>query len=318
MRRRPREAARGRRRAARFPSTAPTCPEGGALDAAGRWPARHRPDLAASSTGSTPRCSPTRTASCRAAFQQTSGTVMAKGVEDTTFYRWNRFVALNEVGGAPDRFGVSPAEFHAARRAREARPARDHDDAVDARHQASRGRPGPARRARRAAPASGPAAVRRWSARHPLPDRSLAICWLAGPGRRVADRPRPAARPTSTKAAQEAEARTSQSRPMPEVRRGGRGLARRGARRRRGVPRSRRSSPRIARPAGRTRWAQKLVQLAMPGVPDVYQGTELWDGSLVDPDNRRPVDFGGAARRCWPRSTRLAAGVDATGRRSCW
>ena len=45
--------------------------------------------------------------------QQTSGMVMAKGVEDTAFYRWNRFVALNEVGGAPDRFGVSPAEFHA-------------------------------------------------------------------------------------------------------------------------------------------------------------------------------------------------------------
>ena len=50
--------------------------------------------------------------------------VMAKGVEDTTFYRWNRFVALNEVGGAPDRFGVSPAEFHAAAAEREAAPAR--------------------------------------------------------------------------------------------------------------------------------------------------------------------------------------------------
>ena len=46
--------------------------------------------------------------------QQTSGMVMAKGVEDTTYYRWNRFVALNEVGGDPARFGVSPAEFHAA------------------------------------------------------------------------------------------------------------------------------------------------------------------------------------------------------------
>ncbi|HWN26270.1 MAG TPA: malto-oligosyltrehalose synthase, partial [Actinomycetospora sp.] len=52
--------------------------------------------------------------------EQTSGMVTAKGVEDTTFYRWNRFVALNEVGGAPDRFGVSPAEFHAKAAAREA------------------------------------------------------------------------------------------------------------------------------------------------------------------------------------------------------
>ena len=50
-----------------------------------------------------------------------------------------------------------------------------------------------------------------------------------------------------------------------------------------------------AAPAGPTRSGQKLVQLTMPGVPDVYQGTELWDYSLVDPDNRRPVDF--AARR---------------------
>ena len=57
--------------------------------------------------------------------QQTSGMVMAKGVEDTAFYRWNRFVALNEVGGDPDRFGVSPAEFHAAPPAgRPAGPAR--------------------------------------------------------------------------------------------------------------------------------------------------------------------------------------------------
>ena len=46
-------------------------------------------------------------------FQQTCGPVMAKGVEDTAFYRWSRLAALNEVGGDPDRFGVSPAEFHA-------------------------------------------------------------------------------------------------------------------------------------------------------------------------------------------------------------
>ena len=52
--------------------------------------------------------------------EQTSGMVTAKGVEDTTFYRWNRFVALNEVGGAPDRFGVAPAEFHARAAARDA------------------------------------------------------------------------------------------------------------------------------------------------------------------------------------------------------
>ena len=52
--------------------------------------------------------------------EQTSGMVTAKGVEDTTFYRWNRFVALNEVGGAPDRFGVAATEFHARAAARDA------------------------------------------------------------------------------------------------------------------------------------------------------------------------------------------------------
>ena len=47
--------------------------------------------------------------------------------------------------------------------------------------------------------------------------------------------------------------------------------------------------------------AQVLLKLASPGVPDLYQGTELWDLSLVDPDNRRPVDFARAARACWRR-----------------
>ena len=56
--------------------------------------------------------------------QQTSGMVMAKGVEDTAFYRWNRFVALNEVGGDPSRFGVPPAEFHAAHGRAGRRPGR--------------------------------------------------------------------------------------------------------------------------------------------------------------------------------------------------
>src|SRR5208282_5094622 len=57
-----------------------------------------------------------RTATLRLAMtlQQYSGPVMAKGVEDTAFYRYNRFIALNEVGGAPDRFGLAPSLFHKA------------------------------------------------------------------------------------------------------------------------------------------------------------------------------------------------------------
>ena len=72
----------------------------------------HRPDLAdvLTTIRDTMLADPGGALATR--VQQTSGMVMAKGVEDTAFYRYNRFVALNEVGGDPDRFGVSPAEFH--------------------------------------------------------------------------------------------------------------------------------------------------------------------------------------------------------------
>ena len=71
------------------------------------------------------------------------------------------------------------------------------------------------------------------------------------------------------------------------------------------------------RPArGRSGWSNslsaKLIQLTMPGVPDVYQGTELWDLSLVDPDNRRPVDYGARRRAAGPARRRLAAGRSTT------
>nr|MBA3524794.1 malto-oligosyltrehalose synthase [Geodermatophilaceae bacterium] len=74
--------------------------------------AAHRPDLAATLTAMHGRLSdPTGELAIR--FQQTSGMVMAKGVEDTAFYQWARMVALNEVGGDPTRFGVSVGQFHA-------------------------------------------------------------------------------------------------------------------------------------------------------------------------------------------------------------
>ena len=95
-------------------------------------------------------------------FQQFTGAVMAKGVEDTAFYRWTRFIARNEVGGDPDRFGVPPEEFHAgAGPPAAAAPGRD-DHAVHPRHQAREDV-----RARLAVLAELPgdwtAAVRRWS-----------------------------------------------------------------------------------------------------------------------------------------------------------
>lgn len=80
-------------------------------------------------------------------FPQFTGAVMAKGVEDTAFYRWSRFVALNEVGGSPAHFGVPPAEFHRFATARQVRLAGEHDHALHPRHQAVGGRAGPAGRA---------------------------------------------------------------------------------------------------------------------------------------------------------------------------
>ena len=66
--------------------------------------------------------------------------------------------------------------------------------------------------------------------------------------------------------------------------------------------------------------AQKLVQLTMPGVPDVYQGTELWEDSLVDPDNRRPVDFAARGRAAGRARRRRAAppAIDDFGRAKLW
>ena len=83
-------------------------------------------------------------------FQQVCGPAMAKGVEDTTFYRYHRLIALNEVGGDPGAL-ETPGPRPAARLGgvpAGAPPAR-HDDALDARHQAQRGRPSPAARPRR-------------------------------------------------------------------------------------------------------------------------------------------------------------------------
>src|SRR5699024_680313 len=105
-------------------------------------------------------------------FQQTSGAVMAKGVEDTAYYRWTRFLALNEVGGDPDRFGLPLDGFHAALAARQER----HPAGMTALSTHDTKRSGDVR-ARLAVlaeiPAEWDAAVTRWSALAPTPDGAL-------------------------------------------------------------------------------------------------------------------------------------------------
>jgi len=222
-------------------------------------------------------------------IQQTSGMVVAKGDEDTAFYRFPRLTALNEVGGAPDRFGVTPAEFHAGATAREAGwPA---GMTALSTHDTKRSEDVRARIAVLAELAPEFAtAVRRWSARRGLPEPTLNLlawqtlvgAWPIVPERLAA---------YLDKAAKEAKVRTSwvdhdeafehAVNAWPAEVLGDADLAADVAA----------SVARVRLPGWSNALGQKLLQLAGPGVPDVYQGSELWDLSLVDPDNRRPVDF---------------------------
>jgi (1->4)-alpha-D-glucan 1-alpha-D-glucosylmutase len=277
-----------------FPVYRSYLPEGrAALDTAVSVARTHRPDLAdlLDAIRATMLAEPQGELATR--VQQTSGMVMAKGVEDTTFYRWNRFVALNEVGGDPARFGVSPAEFHAALATREASwPA---TMTTLSTHDTKRSEDVRARLAVLAEiPGEWASRVRRWAARHPLPDRSLELlawqnlvgAWPISPERMAS---------YLGKASKEAKLVTSHVEAVPEVDEivaawpaavlGDAEL----------VAEIEEFVERIAGPGRVNSLGQKLLQLAGPGVPDVYQGTELFEYSLVDPDNRRPVDW--AARR---------------------
>jgi (1->4)-alpha-D-glucan 1-alpha-D-glucosylmutase len=223
-------------------------------------------------------------------IQQTSGMVVAKGTEDTAFYRYTRFVALNEVGGAPDRFGVPVPEFHALAAQREAGlPA---SMTALSTHDTKRSEDVRARLAVLSeVPEEFGTAVRRWTAKRGIDEPSLnMLAWqtLVGTWPISADR----LRDYLGKAAKESKVRTSWLDHDEEFERavaawpdevlGDAALA-----------------AEVEAFVGRIKdhgWSnalgQKLVQLTAPGVPDVYQGTELWDLSLVDPDNRRPVDYG--------------------------
>jgi (1->4)-alpha-D-glucan 1-alpha-D-glucosylmutase len=222
--------------------------------------------------------------------QQTAAMVMAKGVEDTVFYRYNRFIALNEVGGDPGRFGVPPEEFHW----RVGNVAvGDHPRSMTAlsTHDTKRSEDVRARLAVLSElPDEFAAAVRRWSARARLPEPTLnLLAWQSLVGAWPISQERLVR--FLEKASREARIATSWTEPNAGFDAAVDAW-----------PKTVLTDEELAadveafvtqvRDAG---WSnalgQKLVQLAMPGVPDLYQGSELWDLSLVDPDNRRPVDF---------------------------
>ncbi|MEV4508343.1 malto-oligosyltrehalose synthase [Dactylosporangium sp. NPDC049525] len=254
------------------------------FDAAVTETKRRRPDLAAALDGLVPRLTDPADDLC-ARFQQLTGAVMAKGVEDTAMYRWNRFIALNEVGGDPSRFGVAPEEFHAAAARRlEEWPA---GMTTLSTHDTKRGEDV---RARLAVLSEAPDLLTPLLGRAGIPDPSFeTLFWqtVIGAWPLSADR----LQAYLTKAAREANRSTSWDAPdeaFEATFAAAVHLLDGDARLRADVE----AVVARIRPYG---WSnalgQKLVQLTMPGVPDVYQGTELWEDSLVDPDNRRPVDF---------------------------
>ncbi|MEU7907539.1 malto-oligosyltrehalose synthase [Actinoplanes sp. NPDC049118] len=223
-------------------------------------------------------------------FQQYTGAVMAKGVEDTAFYRWTRFTARNEVGNDPSRFAVRPDEFHG--HAGERQHWWPAGMTTLSTHDTKRSEDVRARLAVLSElPGDWTEVVRRWVRAAPLPDPALAhLIWQAAVGAWPIERDR--LRAYALKAARESGAVTTWQRPDEKFETALREMVDRIY----DDPALHREvadfAASITAPGWSNSLGQKLVQLTMPGVPDTYQGTELWDFSLVDPDNRRPVDFG--------------------------
>lgn len=228
-------------------------------------------------------------------FQQTTGAVMAKGVEDTALYRYLRLIALNEVGADPGRWGVPPAEVHARNAARGARFPRG----LLATQTHDTKRSGDVRARIGALSGMAPgwrAAVARWrrmnaplragGAPNPAEEyllyQTLVGAWPLERERLV---------DYTVKAMREAKVTTDWVDPDEHHERAVR----------RFIAGLYRSEPFLAdldvlvaevAPRGEeAALGQTLLKLTAPGVPDVYQGDELWCLSLVDPDNRRPVDW---------------------------
>ena len=230
-------------------------------------------------------------------LQQLTSPVMAKGVEDTAFYRYHRLTSLNEVGGNPGVFGWTPDTFHQAMAVRA--DEWPHSMSTLSTHDTKRSADVRARtNVLSEIPGPWHQALERWAEHHTIhrrgewPDHNTEYlvyqtvigAWPLEPDRAVA---------FMAKAIREAKCHTSWSAPDLEYE---------GA------------VEHFVRAAMADRWwvrdveeflghyrvvergrlnslAQTALLLTCPGIPDVYQGNEIWDLSLVDPDNRRPVDY---------------------------
>ncbi len=230
-------------------------------------------------------------------FQQVTPALMAKGVEDTAFYRYHRLVSLNEVGGDPGTFGRTPRSFHEWC----AGIARDwpHTMLTLSTHDTKRSGDVRARiDLLSEIPAEWEAAVRRWSEhndRHRargFPDRNLEyLMYQTLAGAWPLDAPRLVE--ALVKSSREANVHTSWTNPVAAYEEAVAGFA--GA-----VLSDAEFTADLESFIGRTQLvalgrltalAQIALLLTCPGVPDLYQGSETWSLTLVDPDNRRPVEY---------------------------
>jgi (1->4)-alpha-D-glucan 1-alpha-D-glucosylmutase len=263
-------------------------------------------------------------------FQQVTAPVMAKGLEDTAFYRYHRLLSLNEVGNDADRFGVSPDELHRANQERQAQwpwalsalSTHDTKRSEDVRARLN---------VLSELPEGWQACLKRWSDLNaqyrqevdeaPVPDaaveyllyQTLLGAWPLEPY---------SAEEYATfveriqayivKALHEAKVHTSWINPnaaydeamqhyVADI------LA---PTNEAFLDEFQTFQRRISHGGLFNALAQTLLKITTPGVPDTYQGTELWDFSLVDPDNRRPVDYAGRQRLLQELRTRLAAAGD--------
>jgi (1->4)-alpha-D-glucan 1-alpha-D-glucosylmutase len=253
--------------------------------------------------------------SWRSACQQLSSAAMAKGVEDTAYYRYSRFVALNEVGGDPGQFGVPLQDFHALQASRLSRQPSSMTGLST--HDTKRGEDV---RARLAVLSEIP---KPWA---DFAELFLSVTAIPNPlfgyflaQTLVGAGPIEPARmhAYAEKSMREASDGTTWTTPDPCYETAVHDAVDAAYQ----DPKLRSAWDKInglITPAG---WSnslgQKLVQLTMPGVPDVYQGTELWEDSLVDPDNRRPVDFA-ARMRILSSFGETPPKIDETGAAKLW
>ncbi|MBM4068288.1 MAG: malto-oligosyltrehalose synthase [Planctomycetes bacterium] len=256
-------------------------------------------------------------------FQQVTGPVLAKGLEDTAFYVYNRLASLNEVGGHPETFGATCADFH--RHNQERLKQWPHAMLASGTHDTKRGEDMRARlNVLSELPQEWETALARWRQMNdgkkqlvenkPAPDRNdeyllyqtLLGAWPPeGLTSQTLGEFRDRIAAYMQKAINEAKVHTSWVNPNQEYDKATRSFVERL------LPDEmddefleelRAFEQHLAYFGYINALSQVLLKLTSPGVPDFYQGSELWDFNLVDPDNRRPVDF--ARRRSYLRELR--------------